>query len=120
MPRPQIEAAETPHPTSRAPSRKQRSARPIVVSTLAAEVSRIDTARTAISVGDYEGAMQLIARYHADFPEGALAADADVVALEAATARGDRAEVARRAKDFLSRYPHDPHAARVRGLFTRY
>jgi len=85
-------------------------------SVLAAEVARIDAARTASSNGKHDEAIRLIERYHLDFPDGALAPDADVVALEAVAAKHDRAEVARRAARFLSQYPGDPHAARVRGL----
>lgn len=90
--------------------------RAVEPSTLAAQVSRIDTARVAIVSGDYDEAMRLVDRYHDDFPDGALAPDADVVALEAAAAKHDRAEVARRAQSFLARYPHDPHTARVAWL----
>ena len=85
-------------------------------STLYAEVSRLDAARTAISGGDYDEALRLIERYHGEFPTGALAPDADVVALEAVAAKGDRAEVRRRVLLFLSRYPGDPHATRVKWL----
>jgi hypothetical protein len=85
-------------------------------STLAAQVSRIDTARVALASGDYDDAMRLIERYHDDFPDGALAPDADVVGLEAAAAKHDWAEVARRARSFRARYPNDPHAARVEWL----
>ncbi len=109
--------AETPraakHHLARAGEPAHRAAAP---STLAEQVSRIDTARVAIASGDYDEAMRLIARYHDDFPDGALAPDADVVALEAAAAKHDRAEVARRAASFLARYPNDPHAARVEWL----
>jgi hypothetical protein len=94
-----------------APARREQAP-----STLAAQVSRIDTARVAIASGDYDEAMRLIARYHDDFPEGALAPDADVVGLEAAAAKHDSAEVARRAQSFLARYPNDPHTARVEWL----
>ncbi len=85
-------------------------------STLAAEVARIETARTAAAVGDYDEAIRLVGRYHRDFPDGVLAPDADVVALEAWAAKGDGAETARQAALFLSRYPNDPHARRVRLL----
>jgi len=85
-------------------------------STLAAEVSRIDAARTANAAGDYDEALWLIARYHRDFPDGALAPDADVVALEAVAAKRDRPEAARRAALFLSRYPDDPHTEKVKWL----
>jgi TolA-binding protein len=92
------------------------SRRAVEPSTLAAEVSRIDIARIAVASGDFDGAIRLIERYHGDFPEGALSPDADVVALEAAVGKHDRAEVAERARRFLTRYPNDPHAARVRWL----
>lgn len=85
-------------------------------SILAAEVSRLDAARASNAVGDYDETIQLIERYHRDFPDGALGPDADVVALEAVAAKPDYAETARRAALFLSRYPGDPHAARVRWL----
>jgi hypothetical protein len=85
-------------------------------STLSAEVSRIDAARTSNARGDYDQAIRRIERYHRDFPHGALAPDADVVALEAVAAKRDQAETARRAALFLSRYPGDPHTARVKWL----
>jgi hypothetical protein len=85
-------------------------------STLAAEVSRIDAARTANAAGDYDEAVWLVGRYHRDFPGGALAPDADVVALEAIAAKRDGPETARRAALFLSHYPDDPHAAKVKWL----
>jgi TolA-binding protein len=87
-------------------------------SILAAEVSRIDAARSASTGGANDEAIRLIERYHQDFPKGALAPDADVVALEAVAAKGDKAEITRRAALFLSRYPADPHAARVKWLAT--
>ena len=83
---------------------------------LAAEVARIDTARTVSAMGDHDEAIALVERYHRDFPDGALAADAEVVALEALAAKHDAAETMRRAALFLTRHPNDPHAARVRWL----
>jgi hypothetical protein len=59
-------------------------------STRSAEVSRIDAARTANAAGDYDETVWLVERYHRDFPDGALAPDADVVALEAVAAKRDR------------------------------
>jgi hypothetical protein len=88
-------------------------------SQLSAEVSRIDTARTASALGDYDEAVSLVDRYHRDFPGGVLGPDADVVALEAAAAKRDQPVVERRAALFLARYPKDPHAARVRALAAR-
>lgn len=121
------ERATTPHGArakakpgllARAESADSDAAAPVAarLSPLAAEVARIDAARTSNAIGDYDGTVQLIERYHRDFPDGALAPDAEVVALEAVAAKRDRAETARRAALFLSRYPDDPHAARVKFL----
>jgi len=107
--RPIEHRAEAPHDQVVRPSVEDSS-------TLAAEVSLIDEARTAVMLGEHDEAVHIIERYHRDFPSGALAPDADVVALEAAAAKRDASEVARRAALFLSRYPSDPHAARVRWL----
>ncbi len=82
-------------------------------STLAAEVAMLDAARQA---GDPDTTLRLIDRYRYEFPEGELVADAEVVAIEALAAKGEHAEVARRATRFLAQHPNDPHAAEVRRL----
>lgn len=87
--------------------------------TLAAEVAALDAARTAIDIGAFDQAVQAISRYQRDFPAGVLRADAEVVALRALSAQGDRAQLTRRAKQFLTRFPNDPQAATVRELLNR-
>ncbi len=82
-------------------------------STLAAEVSRLDAARTACRVGDYNEVIRLVENYHREFPSGVLAPDADVVEIEALVGKQDRAAAARRARAFLAKYPNDPHATMV-------
>jgi hypothetical protein len=115
-PRLAVHLAAPSQPTGSSPSPSPSPSQP---SALAAEVARIDTARTVSSIGDHDEAIRLIERYHRDFPEGVLAPDADVVALEAVLAKGDTAEASHRAAEFLSRYPNDPHAPRVRLLVSR-
>jgi hypothetical protein len=83
---------------------------------LAREVAALDAARSALAVGANASALRQIERYHRDFPAGELAADADVVAIEALAADGEQTAVRRAAELFLERRPHDPHAARVREL----
>ncbi|MBN2196042.1 MAG: outer membrane protein assembly factor BamD [Polyangiaceae bacterium] len=85
-------------------------------STLGAEVARLDEARTASRAGDHGEAIRIVEDYRREFPNGALAPDAEVVALEALAKLGERAEVARRAARFLARYPNDPHAGRAKRL----
>jgi hypothetical protein len=97
-------------------SEGQPAASLVSPSTLAAEVAALDAARAATAGGAFDQALRLIGRYHYDFPLGELAADADVVAIEALDAKNDRAEMARQAARFLERYPDDPHAARIRRL----
>ena len=79
-------------------------------------MARIDAARRAGARGEHDEAIRLIDDYRLSFPDGLLAADAEVVALEAAAANHDRDEVAQRAAAFLARHPRDPHAARVRWI----
>jgi TolA-binding protein len=83
-------------------------------STLAAQVRRLDAARTAYRIGAYSEAIRLVENYHREFPNGVLAPDADVVAIEALVGKQDRTAAAQRADAFLAKYPKDPHAALVR------
>jgi hypothetical protein len=85
-------------------------------SSLAAEVAMLDAARKAAAAGDPDTALRLIDRYQYEFPEGELAADAEVVAIEALAAKGERDDLARRVARFLARHPNDPHAADVKRL----
>lgn len=83
---------------------------------LLAEVALLDSVRSKLDLGDSAGALLLIERYELKFPNGQLAKDADVLALEALAGTDDRAELTRRADRFLERSPDDPHAERVRRL----
>jgi hypothetical protein len=85
-------------------------------SLLAREVAALDAARRALAVGASASALRQIERYHRDFPQGELSADADVLAIEALAAEGDGAATKRAARRFLRQYPRDPHVARIREL----
>ncbi|MFL5306136.1 MAG: hypothetical protein ACJ8F1_13035 [Polyangia bacterium] len=85
-------------------------------SNLAAEVAALDAARAAATSGQLDQALALISRYHYDFPAGELAADAEVIAIEALDAKNDRAEMTRRASRFVEQHPDDPHAGRIKRL----
>jgi hypothetical protein len=86
---------------------------------LDAEVSALDAARTALSAGQVQRALGLLAQYRTDFPNGELARDAEVFEIEALLADGARAQAERVSDQFLARYPDDPHAARIRALLAR-
>ena len=85
-------------------------------SALGAQVALLDAAQTAVAAGMSGEALRLADQYRADYPNGELAPEAEVVAIEALAARADRAALAARAARFLARYPSDPHAARVQWL----
>jgi len=85
-------------------------------STLAREVAALDAARAALAIGANGHVLQQIEKYHRDFPGGALAAEADVVAIEAWAAEGDEVALQRAVRRFLRNHPRDPHVARVREL----
>jgi hypothetical protein len=87
-------------------------------STLAAEVSLLDSARAASFAGAYGDALRLIDDYHQRFPAGELSADAEVVAIDALTAEHSALAV-QRARRFLEHYPDDPHAAHVKSVVQR-
>ncbi len=99
----------TPSPSSLASTRSAESS-------LAREVAALDAARTALAVGANASALRQIEQYHREFPQGELAADADVVAIEALAAQGDSAAMKRAASRFLRQHPRDPHVARIREL----
>ena len=94
--------------SSSLPSTKDRK------SSLAAQVRRLDAARTAYRIGAYNDAIRLVEDYHREFPNGVLAPDADVVAIESLIGKQDREAAVRQANAFLAKYPKDPHAALVR------
>jgi hypothetical protein len=87
-------------------------------STLAAEVARLDAARTAIEIGAFDEALRLVSRFHRDFPNGELATEADVLRIEALSASNDHAAARREAARFLERHGNDAHADRVRQIAT--
>jgi hypothetical protein len=100
-------AGRPPSPSAAAPQRS---------STLAAQVSMLDAARSALAAGAFAEALRLAERYRTDFPGGELAPEAEVVAIEALVERADRKAASERAARFLARYPGDPHTARVKWL----
>jgi hypothetical protein len=85
-------------------------------SSLEGETAALESALSALRGGRYAEALALVAKYRAQYSNGVLARDVDVVAIEALAAEGDRTALIRAASLFLDAYPDDPHAARVRWL----
>ncbi|HEY0466427.1 MAG TPA: hypothetical protein VGC79_19590 [Polyangiaceae bacterium] len=119
---PAIAAKAKPHPTrthalpASSEAALSPSSLPAASSTLAAQVALLDAARSAIASGAFAEALRLADRYRADYPNGELSPEAEVVAIEALVARKARQPASERAARFLARYPGDPHAARVKWL----
>ncbi len=95
---------------------RSRGEDPPSPSTLSAQVAMLDAARSAIAAGAFAEALRLADRYRSDFPNGELAPEAEVVAIEALVEQEERQPAAQRAARFFARYPGDPHTARVKWL----
>jgi hypothetical protein len=85
---------------------------------LAEQVRAVDAAMAALQAGALDQAIRLVDLFHADFPAGVLAPDAELVAIEALAEARETSAFTRRAERFIASSPHDPHAARVRNLLT--
>ena len=85
-----------------------------VPSTLGAEVSSLDAARTALRGGDPARALRELDAFDAKHPGSALAEDAAFLRFDAYVALGDRAGADRAARSFLARYASSPRAAKVK------
>jgi outer membrane protein assembly factor BamD (BamD/ComL family) len=79
-----------------------------------AELALLRAARAALRAGDATGALDTIARYEAEFPNGNLRPEAAALAVNAEIAAGRPDDARRRADAFLARYPDSPLAPRVR------
>ena len=86
--------------------------------TLSYQVRAVDAAMGALQAGALDDAVRLVDRFHADFPHGVLAPDAELVAIEALAEARETTEFTQRADRFLKNNPNDPHAARVRRLLV--
>lgn len=82
---------------------------------LAAEVTAIDAARTALRNGDVAGCLNALDHYQHDFPHGLLGQEANVLRIEAML-RGNRPGARAAAERFLAANPSSPYATRIRSL----
>lgn len=105
-----------PRPTPRAPHRRTSSAPPAPHDTLAAELTALDGARSALATSEPAKAQALLDAYDADFPLGALREESAVIRIEALVANGRSDEARRRADLFVTSHPTSPHAPRLRRL----
>lgn len=90
-----------------------------VSDSLAKELSLIDSARAALLRGEPSVALRTLNAYRAQFPRGALRAEATVQRVEALIATGDRASAATIGNAFLKRHPESPYSRRIASLLGR-
>ena len=85
---------------------------------LAQEMSLLDDAERAGRRNDYGSALASLDAYERAFPDGALAAEAQVLRISALLGSGNQTAARERARSFLERYAPSPLAARVRAMIA--
>ncbi len=83
---------------------------------LAAELSVIDQARSALANRDYTQTLRLLDDYSHHFSKHRLRSEATVLRIEALAGRGDRDAATRVGRDFLQSHSNGPYAQRVRSV----
>ncbi|WP_437671682.1 hypothetical protein [Sorangium sp. So ce131] len=68
----------------------------------------------AILARSPEAPLSVLDEHQAEFPAGALAAEREIIAIDALLRRGSGGDARARAQDFLARFPSNPHVERVR------
>jgi hypothetical protein len=83
------------------------------------EAELLDSARRALGRGALPQAKQLLERYTAQFHQGALLPEHNVLAIELQMRTGGKSVARAEAKRFLATYPEHPLRERVRALVAR-
>ena len=73
-------------------------------------------ARAALRSGDSASALEKLEAMSGKFPDGVLAQEREVLAIEALARAGQRTAASARAAAFLQAYPTSPHAKKVRAF----
>lgn len=99
-----------------APVEEAVRARQERASRLREESRSLGDARAALRRGDAASALEKLDALGGQFPEGVLAQEREVLAIEALARAGQRAAASERAMAFLQAHPTSPHATKVRGF----
>lgn len=89
---------------------------PLARPDLAREVRQIDGARARLAAGDAHGARALLDEYAAAVRTGTLDREAQLLRIDALWQGGEQVRSTALARQYLERFPKDPHAARLREL----
>lgn len=106
-------------PTAGEPTRKPSGPKPTDTDLLRAESALLTEARAKLRSGDVAGATALLERLRAQFPNGVLRQEREVLAIDVLAARGNTQEAKRRAQAFVKQYPKSPHSAKLRRLLDQ-
>ncbi|WP_049949404.1 tetratricopeptide repeat protein [Sorangium cellulosum] len=115
------EPAPRPEPRPEAPiegepSRRPSGPKPTETDLLRAESALLTEARAKLRSGDAAGAAATLERLRAQFPNGVLRQEREVLAIDVLASRGNLPEAKRRAQAFVERYPGSPHSAKLKRL----
>lgn len=83
---------------------------------LGREVSRLDSARSALDRGEPSSALASLSRYETEYPQGRLLPEALVLRMRALEQLGDRAGAQAAARRIIEISPSSPHAVRAKAL----
>jgi hypothetical protein len=86
---------------------------------LAREVAQIDSARSALASGETKRALAELERYERMRETPTFVREAELLRIEAFSARGERARAAQLARRYITRFPNDAHVAKLREEFSR-
>lgn len=101
-------------PTEVEPTRRPSGPKPTETDLLHAESALLTEARAKLRSGDAAGATALLERLRAQFPNGVLRQEREVLAIDVLAARGNAQEAKRRAQAFVKQYPKSPHSAKLK------
>ncbi len=86
---------------------------PMRLDALKAESALLTDARAQLRSGNPAGAQASLDRLQAQFPNGILTQEREVLSIEVLYARGNVEGAKRRAKAFVKAYPTSPHSAKL-------
>jgi outer membrane protein assembly factor BamD (BamD/ComL family) len=114
-----VVASEPAAPEPAAPGPEAEAARghraePRRSDLLKQESALLTQARAQLRSGNAAGAQVSLDKLQGQFPNGMLAQERDVLAIEVLAARGNVDGARRRAKAFIKQYPMSPHSEKLR------
>jgi hypothetical protein len=115
---PQPAPVATPTPTASASAKPFSQPASRATNSTAAELTTLDSARSALDFHDPAGALSVLDRYDTSYPHGTLQPEATLLRIEALIDAGDRRAAQRTAATFLTATPDSPYAKRIHSLLS--